>query len=191
MDNSGKVLREIGKNNQLNAPFGVTVSLNDVITVADTGNGFLQQFDINGNFIRKIGWVTGVPDRYNYYSVAADSKGNVYVVDSLNDNIYEFAPDLSSLLSTYPGIPEIKFGIKGEIVIPARRFKNLRAITFNLNRDTKGRFYDTNAMVIEARNVIMFGVDSSPIAVVSSGEECSSFQRFEAATFSVPDALVS
>ena len=172
-DKNGKTLRTIGKSgsgdSEFNNPLDVAVSLDNVITVVDTGNGFIKQFDTSGKFLRKMSRISTIPSSYNYLSVSVDFKGNVYAIDSSNNRIYQLSPDLSSLLKTYTGIPATYIGASGIPVTPARNFSGLRSIAFDIRRNSNGTFITNDtAIVVEETSVSMFGVDSSPIAVINN-----------------------
>ncbi|HEM60876.1 MAG TPA: hypothetical protein ENO24_01155, partial [Chloroflexi bacterium] len=74
---------------QFNEPRGVTVSLEGVVYVADTGNGRVQVFDSEGGFLREFGG--NLLEQPNDLAVSRD--GRVYVVDVERDRVFVFSAE--------------------------------------------------------------------------------------------------
>jgi len=73
---------------QFNAPFDVAVSPDGgIISVSDSGNNRIQQFDTNGNFIVSFGSGTNALPLSAPAGLVYDSVGTLYVVDSGNNRV--------------------------------------------------------------------------------------------------------
>jgi sugar lactone lactonase YvrE len=76
---------------QFTSPVGIAVDASGNVYVADTGNSRIQEFDPNGNFIRKWGSEGTGDGQFSYpEGVAIDSSGRIYVADTSNHRIQKF-----------------------------------------------------------------------------------------------------
>lgn len=74
---------------QFEEPRGLAVSVEGKVYVADTGNGRVQVFDAQGEFLEQFGQdVLAEP-----FDVAVDGKGQIYVIDPGHDRLFVFSPD--------------------------------------------------------------------------------------------------
>jgi len=86
--------REIRLITELKNPYGVAVSPNGLIYVADSGNYCIKIFDLNSQLIRTIGKPGGDDACLNFpQGVAVDKNGTIYTMDSNNGRIAIFAGD--------------------------------------------------------------------------------------------------
>lgn len=76
----------------INGPIGIGVDHQDRVWVAAVG-GLVQQFSADGKFLRAVGQTQGTgPGQFQApHGVAVDSRGNLYVVDTYNHRVQEFA----------------------------------------------------------------------------------------------------
>jgi DNA-binding beta-propeller fold protein YncE/4-amino-4-deoxy-L-arabinose transferase-like glycosyltransferase len=73
---------------QFEEPRGVAVSLEGVVYVADTSNGRIQVFDMDGEFLGQWGQeMLAEP-----FDLAVDREGKVYVLDPGHDRLFVFSP---------------------------------------------------------------------------------------------------
>lgn len=84
---------------QFNEPWGVAVDSSGTIYVADTWNGRIQAFDMNGEFLRRWGYFNTTDGTlgdplalFGPRGVAVDTDGNVLVADTGNKRILQFTP---------------------------------------------------------------------------------------------------
>lgn len=84
---------------QFNEPWGIAVAADGTIYVADTWNGRIQVFDMNGTFLRKWGYFNTTDGTlgdplalFGPRGIAVDSQGNVLVADTGNKRILQFTP---------------------------------------------------------------------------------------------------
>lgn len=84
---------------QFNEPWGVATDANGNIYVADTWNGRIQVFDMDGTFVRKWGYFNTTDGTlgdplalFGPRGVAVDSEGNVLVADTGNKRILQYTP---------------------------------------------------------------------------------------------------
>jgi tripartite motif-containing protein 71 len=84
-------------NGQFHTPYSVAATPGGRIYVADTGNNRIQEFTLDGRFIRRLGrnGGDGAPGAAagqfsTPYGVAVDCRGNLYVSDEGNDRIQVF-----------------------------------------------------------------------------------------------------
>jgi hypothetical protein len=75
--------------NQFNAPFDVAVSPDGgTISISDSGNNRIQQFDYSGNYMDFFGTNGTGPGQFNALKgLTYDASGTLYIVDSGNDSI--------------------------------------------------------------------------------------------------------
>ena len=70
------------------------------VYVADSKNNRIQQFDINGNFVRVIGQLGNKPGEFNLpTTIEQDSKGDFFVNERGNERIQKFDSNWKPLLS--------------------------------------------------------------------------------------------
>lgn len=70
------------------------------VYVADSKNNRIQQFDINGNFVKVIGQLGSDPGKFNLpTTIEIDSKGNFFVNERGNERIQKFDSNWKPLLS--------------------------------------------------------------------------------------------
>jgi DNA-binding beta-propeller fold protein YncE len=76
-------------NGQFNAPFSVAISPDDsAISVSDSGNDRIEQFDSSGNFLTSFGTNGAAVGQFNTpKGIKYDSDGTLYVVDGGNNRI--------------------------------------------------------------------------------------------------------
>lgn len=100
---------EPGENpGQFAHPTNLALSPNGTIYVTDTSNFRLQEFDLDGEFIRTIGTAGNRPGTFaRPKGVALDRDGHIYVVDAAFQNIQILHTDGGALMS---------FGAPGEAV---------------------------------------------------------------------------
>jgi streptogramin lyase len=103
-DNTGAFLTKWGstgsEDGQFYHPSSVAVDRNGNVFVTDTagsgnsviGNSRIQEFTDSGTFVRKWGCPGNRDGQFNLpLAVGVDASGNVFVADTLNDRIQEFA----------------------------------------------------------------------------------------------------
>ncbi|MDO6388766.1 IPT/TIG domain-containing protein [Pontibacter sp. BT731] len=90
----GKLLFEIGTRGkgpgQFSYPNNIKVNSKEEIFVADSGNGRIQKFDKEGNFLQEIPLVTG--------SISLDAHDNLFALDVPNKRIIKYSPQGEQLL---------------------------------------------------------------------------------------------
>ena len=70
------------------------------VYVADSKNNRIQQFDINGNFVKVIGKFGNKPGEFNLpTTIEMDSKGNFYVTERGNERIQKFDSEWNPILA--------------------------------------------------------------------------------------------
>ncbi|MBY0589129.1 SMP-30/gluconolactonase/LRE family protein [bacterium] len=74
----------------MGGPIGIVVDRHDQIWVSAT-NSFVQQFDQDGKFLRRLGGKGTQPGQFHLpHGVAFDSQGCLYVADTMNARIQKF-----------------------------------------------------------------------------------------------------
>ena len=97
-DNKVTIIGKEGhKNGELYYPTDVEIS-NDLIYVADAYNNRVQVFDLNGNYVRMIGWNEGIKVATglkvtDLQVIIADFEGNRVLVYDLNGNLLQIISD--------------------------------------------------------------------------------------------------
>jgi DNA-binding beta-propeller fold protein YncE len=70
------------------------------VNVADSKNNRIQQFDINGTFVKSIGELGSKPGEFNLpTTIEQDSKGNFFVTERGNERIQKFDSEWRPLLA--------------------------------------------------------------------------------------------
>lgn len=78
---------------QFNTPYGIAVG-NSSVYVVDRGNNRVEQFTLEGQFIRAWGSLGSGDGQFNApYGVAVDQQGYVYVTDENNFRVEKFTND--------------------------------------------------------------------------------------------------
>ena len=78
---------------QFDCAVDVTAAAGGAVFAADLGNDRFMRFTRDGIFETKLGTRGTAPGQFDHpEAVAVDSRGYVYVVDSRNRRIQEFAP---------------------------------------------------------------------------------------------------
>ncbi len=78
-------------NGQFKSPQGVAVDASGHVWVADASNNRLQEFGLDGSFIRAVGTSGTGNDQFKTpHGVAIDQAGHVWVADSGNNRVEEF-----------------------------------------------------------------------------------------------------
>ena len=92
----GKVISEFGSEGQFNGPYGVAITADDYILVADRYNHRIQMFTMEGEFVRLVGERGHGPLQFYCPSgIAIHPSGLVFIVDEYNQRIQVLHPDLS------------------------------------------------------------------------------------------------
>ena len=87
-DLNGKLLFRISEG--VTRPSGLAIA-GDRLVVADAGGHCIAFFDLHGKFLSRFGTRGAGPGEFNYPThVALDSKGNIYVTDSMNSRVQVF-----------------------------------------------------------------------------------------------------
>ena len=90
---------EGGGEGQLLHPTSLALSPNDTLLVTDSGNFRVQEFSLDGEFIRMFGSVGDRPGNFSRpKGIAVDRDGYTYVVDSQFNNVQIFAHDGGALM---------------------------------------------------------------------------------------------
>jgi hypothetical protein len=84
---------------EFNNPTNLTLAGDDTVYVVDTINFRVQQFSLDGEFIRAFGEAGSVPGTFSRpKGIAVDRDGYIYVVDAAFENIQVFAQDGGALM---------------------------------------------------------------------------------------------
>jgi DNA-binding beta-propeller fold protein YncE len=85
---------------QLLHPTNLALSQSNTILVTDSGNFRVQEFSLDGEFIRTFGSVGNRPGHFSRpKGIAVDRDGYIYVVDSQFNNVQIFAHDGGALMA--------------------------------------------------------------------------------------------
>ena len=101
---SGAHVLDIGKRcsgpGEFNFPLDVTIGLDGLLYVVDSGNFRIQVFRPDGTFVRQFGSIGNRGGQFaRPKEVATDPSGNVYVVDAAFGNFQIFSPEGQLLLA--------------------------------------------------------------------------------------------
>jgi len=84
---------------EFNNPTNLALAGDDTLYVIDTINFRVQQFSLDGEFIRAFGQAGAVPGTFSRpKGISVDREGHIYVVDSAFENIQVFAQDGGALM---------------------------------------------------------------------------------------------
>jgi sugar lactone lactonase YvrE len=84
---------------EFNNPTNLSVAADDTLYVVDTINFRVQQFTLEGEFIRAFGEAGNVPGTFSRpKGISIDRDGHIYVIDSAFENIQVFAQDGGALM---------------------------------------------------------------------------------------------
>ena len=114
----GEKLRSFGskgsKKGQFKYPWGVAVTSDNNILVADGCNYQIQMFNLEGRFITSVGQEGNGPLQFNYPSgIAVHPSGRVFVADTINHRIQVLHHDL-----TYLHMFGSKGSAPGQFILP-------------------------------------------------------------------------
>ncbi len=108
-DSTGKFILKFGNNGtspssepgKFDNPRHVQVDRDSkYVYVADSKNNRIQQFDLNGKFIRVIGKLGDKPGEFNLpTTIEQDSKGNFFVTERGNERVQKFDSNWNPILS--------------------------------------------------------------------------------------------
>ncbi|MEW6606183.1 MAG: 6-bladed beta-propeller, partial [bacterium] len=93
-------------------PYGVAVSYDGSIYVADTGNDKIKKYDENGKFLYSFGQEgTGDGQFRSPQGIAVDKRGNIFVVDTGNDRVQHLYDDRNSIsfMKCFTGNPQFYY----------------------------------------------------------------------------------
>lgn len=117
-----QLLKEFGKQGfgqgEFQQPRGIAIDSNRNVLVADTENGRVQVFDLDGKFMRQIK-PTGANESFRFpRALAVNSLGIVYVTDDLDFRIYKYDASGRQLgIWKRPRIQEENPSIPGRLMI--------------------------------------------------------------------------
>jgi DNA-binding beta-propeller fold protein YncE len=84
---------------EFNNPTNLTLAGDDTLYVVDTINFRVQQFSLDGEFIRAFGEAGAVPGTFSRpKGISVDRDGHIYVVDAAFENVQVFAQDGGALM---------------------------------------------------------------------------------------------
>ena len=100
---TGKTLARFGGRGsdpgEFNNPTNLSLASDDTLYVVDTINFRVQQFTLDGEFIRAFGEAGAVPGTFSRpKGISVDRDGYIYVVDSAFENIQVFGQDGGALM---------------------------------------------------------------------------------------------
>lgn len=100
---------------QFSRPLGIAADKAGNFYVADTGNGRIQKFDTDGNFLMAFGGPgEGQGGLREVAAVAVDDEGRVYTVNVSEGKLVRFRSD-GSLDASWPGPNSIPFAGRGDM----------------------------------------------------------------------------
>ncbi len=155
-DTNGNFVSKFGERgsdpSQFENPTGVAISPNQEIYITDGGNGRIQIFDPNFNFIRALGYedcTDGIAGGFCYpeANVVFDSKGNVYVPDTWNNqiqvfdsrgNFIKFINPTGSAIPYFDGVYQLFIDLNDNLFVTDSG--NTRIVKFNSNGEYLSEF---------------------------------------------------
>jgi len=171
-DNGGKFIGELG-GGQFKHPCGLTVDpANGRVFVADVGAHQIVVLSGTGEVIQRLGARGDAPGQFNFpTNVALDRSGRLYVSDSLNFRVQQFAPDLTPIRQIgsqgdMPGYFAQPKGIaldqEGHLYVVDAKFEAVQIfsdtgdllLSFGEQGREHGQFWLPTAIFIDARNRI-------------------------------------
>ena len=88
------------ENGRFNNPLAVSLSMENMVYVVDTGNHRIQLFDLKGNFIRSIGGFGFKNDQFDApHDIWVNSLINIYVADYNNRRLQRYDRNMNFLNS--------------------------------------------------------------------------------------------
>ena len=101
LNRRGEVIKSVGKKGRNVGEFNGAVGVmyyNNKVYVCDHGNGRVQVFDSNLNFVRSFGTHGDGPGQLKVpWDIDFDTQGNIYVVDSRQHEVVVFSEDVQYL----------------------------------------------------------------------------------------------
>ncbi len=184
-DSSGTIPDVIGSEGsepgQFSRPRDVAIGKNGNFYVADSGNGRIQQFNSDGEFVASFdvaGGVegqTGAPD-----GIAVDAIGNIFVTDAANHKLIKFGPD-GKLQKEWTGGPDFGFyGPRGIAIGPDDQLYivdqgRTRIVRFDIKKEEftswgksgtgEGEFNSSVGIAVGNKNVFVTDAGNSRIQV--------------------------
>jgi DNA-binding beta-propeller fold protein YncE len=119
---TGDPLYEIGKpgsaEGELFHPSNICI-YNESLYVSDTTNFRIQEFDLEGNFLRAYGRIGDQPGEFSRNKgIALDKEGRIYVVDAAFENVQVFDRDFQLLLFMLgPGVERHNINLPAGIAV--------------------------------------------------------------------------
>lgn len=134
LSQDGAILKVIGSGNRgsgdgdFNQPDGVTVVNESIICVVDVLNFRVQEFDLEGNFIRSFGYAGKEPGAFGRpKEIAIDGNGWIWVSDAMSNMLSGFTPegDIQSIIGSAKdnidiSVPRGMFFSKDRVYIVSR-----------------------------------------------------------------------
>ena len=140
---------------QFNAPYDVAVAMdNSVVSVTDSGNNRIQQFDTSGNFLDLFGGPGNGSGQFNTpKGITYDSANYWYVVDSGNKRVMQGRDDCptgvggtnGTALAQFDGPRNLGVGVRGLYVADTG---NNRVQGFDLSSDGETDDFEIDASTV-------------------------------------------
>lgn len=88
-------------------PQGLAIGPNDTLFITDTSNFRIQEFDLEGNFIRAMGSAGTTPGHFSRpKGLDVDRDGYIYVVDAAFNNIQVLSPEDGGALMAFGSLSD-------------------------------------------------------------------------------------